>query len=93
MSRNPVTPEAFAPAASIDLAPNRSLTLGRGLKMRRKVGCPREGCDYYVTAERAEDAMDDLREHLKMAHDINEIPDEVRESVAGKIRSASKARR
>lgn len=61
--------------------------------MRTKVGCPKAGCNYSVTAESAEDAMDDLKEHLKMAHDMDDIPDEVRESVAGKIKSASKARR
>ncbi len=61
--------------------------------MRKKVGCPKAGCNYVVTAESAEDAMDDLKEHLKMTHDMDEIPDDVRENIAGKIKATSKARR
>lgn len=61
--------------------------------MRRKVGCPQAGCNYFVTAESSEDAIDDLKEHLKIAHNIDEIPDDTREALAGKIKAASKARK
>ncbi|WP_019178187.1 DUF1059 domain-containing protein [Methanomassiliicoccus luminyensis] len=61
--------------------------------MSRKVRCPQAGCEYYTTAEKAEDAMDDLREHMKMAHDMDDIPDDAKAAVDPKIKSMAKARK
>jgi predicted small metal-binding protein len=57
-----------------------------------KLNCPRKGCNYYATAEGAEDALVDLQDHLKEAHGIDEVPDSVKESVEGKIKTQSKSR-
>jgi predicted small metal-binding protein len=57
-----------------------------------KVRCPRKGCNYYATAEAAEDAMEDLQDHLREVHGIDETPDRVKESVEGVIKSQSRSR-
>jgi predicted small metal-binding protein len=33
-----------------------------------KVKCLRDGCNYYATAEAAEDAIADLQDHLREVH-------------------------
>jgi predicted small metal-binding protein len=57
-----------------------------------KVRCPRKGCNYYTTAEAAEDAMEDLKSHLKEAHGLDDIPDDVKEAVEGTIKAQSRSR-
>lgn len=37
--------------------------------------------------------MDDLREHMKMAHDMDDIPDDAKAAVDPKIKSMAKARK
>jgi predicted small metal-binding protein len=57
-----------------------------------KVRCPRKGCNYYASAEAAEDAMVDLQDHLREVHGIEETPDRIKASVEGGIKSQSGSR-
>lgn len=57
-----------------------------------KVKCPRDGCNYYATAEASEDAMADLQDHLREVHGIEETPDRVKENVEGTIKTHSRSR-
>ncbi len=56
-----------------------------------KVRCPRKGCNYHATAETAEDAMEDLEDHLREVHGIDEAPDRVREHVEDVIKDRSRS--
>lgn len=57
-----------------------------------KVKCPREGCNYYASAEGAEDAVVDMQEHLKEVHGTDESPEEIRKSLEGDIKNRSRSR-
>lgn len=57
-----------------------------------KVKCPRKGCNYYATAEAAEDTMVDLQDHLREVHGIEETPDRIRKGIEGAIKSGSRSR-
>lgn len=56
------------------------------------VRCPRKGCNYQAEVDAAKDAMEDLRTHLKQVHGIDEIPDDVKKSVEGTIKTQSRSR-
>jgi len=58
-----------------------------------KVRCPRKGCNYVASAEAANDAMEDLKEHLRQVHGVEEVPDDVKEGIEGAIKTGSKSRR
>lgn len=60
--------------------------------MRKKVGCPKKGCNYYVSARSAEDALAEMKEHYKDDHGMQDLPDFVKEQIEGTIKTESKKR-
>jgi predicted small metal-binding protein len=61
--------------------------------MEMKVNCPRKGCNYQADVDAAKDAMEDLQMHLKEVHGIDEVPDDMKEMLEGKIKTGSRSRK
>lgn len=57
-----------------------------------KVNCPRKGCNYQTDVDAAKDAMEDLQMHMKQVHGIDEVPDDMKEMLEGKIKTGSRSR-
>ena len=60
--------------------------------MEMKVNCPRKGCNYQTDVDAAKDAMEDLQMHMKQVHGIDEVPDDMKEMLEGKIKTGSRSR-
>ena len=60
-----------------------------GIKKGAK--CPKAGCNYFVEAASAKDAMEGLREHMMEEHG-EELPEELGEAISGDIRSKRRSR-
>ena len=57
-----------------------------------KVRCPRKGCNYQVDADAAKDAMEDLQEHMRQVHGIDEMTAEDKGSLEGTLKAQIKKR-
>lgn len=58
-----------------------------------KVRCPRKGCNYQADANAAKDALEDLQDHLRQVHGVDEVPEELRESLEGPLKTRSRSPR
>ena len=57
----------------------------------KRASCPKAGCNYYVEAASAKDAMQGLREHMMEEH-AEEMPEELGEAVSGDIKARKESR-
>jgi len=60
-----------------------------GLKKDAK--CPKAGCNYYVEAASAKDALQGLREHMMEEHG-EEMPEELGGTISGDIKARERSR-
>ena len=58
-----------------------------------KVRCPRKGCNYQADVDAAKDARDDLQEHMRQVHGIDDMSSEDKESIEGALKTQLKSRR
>lgn len=58
---------------------------------KRGAKCPKAGCNFFVEAASAKDAMEGLREHMIEEHG-EEIPEEMGETISGDIKSKHRSR-